>query len=272
MNILNVCVASCALVYASAFAQPQSDTASVESREGAVFGLLLGKDNSKEVASRVQLPERSICKIVSHSKECQSTYEIATLGYLRSKDTSIAISPYVGIPPTDAGVFFAKFSVDGEHLFGTFYNDTLIAIAVTGKYSDTNLDSDVDTKSLLTSFNKKYKKVSTSVKTSTQDGVTDKYTYYVWKDSEERFEVHFTRHDSILVNKLACLSWLRGMAKISIDMYKRLEHKCEGSYDEYQLEYRAPQLYGQAFEQSRKLEAEVEARKKNETSNRVNRY
>jgi hypothetical protein len=87
--------------------------------------------------------------------------------------------------------------------------------------------------------------------------VTYKYTYHRWKDSTGSFEIQLTRKDEILVNKIACL---------------QLKYRCEGSTVSYQLDYRAPELYMQAFEHARQLEASEEAKKTDAKTNRVNKY
>ncbi len=262
----------------SATAAAQTDSPKVEeqaipTRDGAtVFGLLLGRDKLTDVESRVQHPEDSICKILRSKEECRPTYEIKTLGYLENRDTSVAVGKYVGVSQSAADVLFTKFSVDGEYLTGTFFKSTLVALSVTGKYGD-DLDSSVDATELMASFDRKYKKQGPPfVKTSTENGVTDKYTYRLWRDTTGMFDIQVTRHDSILVNKVACLQYLRTVLSISKNIYDRIKHKCDGSFVDYKLVYRAPELYRQAFEQARQLEAAEEAQKKKASTNRVNKY
>ena len=276
MKLIAIYAAMSIVISATAAAQtdsPKVEEQAIPTRDGAtVFGLLLGHDKLTDVESRVQLPEGSICKIVRSKEECRPTYEIETLGYLRNRDSSVAVSKYVGISPSAADVLFAKFSVDGEYLTGTFFKSTLVAISVTEKYGD-DLDSSVDATALMASFDKKYKKQAPPyVKTSTEDGVTDKYTYRLWRDTTGKFDIQLTRHDSILVNKVACLQNLRTILSLSKDIYDRVKHRCDGSFVDYKLVYRAPELYMQAFEQARQLEAAEEAQKKKASTNRVNKY
>jgi hypothetical protein len=238
----------------------------------AVFGLFLGRDKLTDVELKVQHPEGSICKIIRSSEECRPTYEIKTSGYLSHRGNSVHVSKYSEVSPSTAEVLFAKFSVDGEHLTGTFFKNTLIAISVTGQYGD-DLDSSVDAAALITSFNKKYKRQgSPFIRTSNENGVTDKVTYHRWGDSTGIFDVQLTRKDEILVNKIACLQYQRTILSISQDVYNMIKYRCEGSTVSYQLDYRAPELYLQAFEHARQLETAEEAKKTNAKTNRVNKY
>jgi hypothetical protein len=262
------------LVCAAAAAQSDSQTTdqSLALREGAtVFGLLLGKDTVASVASRVQLQDGSICKLVARKDECRPSYEIDALGYLRNKDDAILIGEHADLRPGDVNIFFAKFSVDGEYLTGTFYNDTLISLSVGGKYSSENIDFNVDPKALIASFDKKYKRNSPLVKSLTDNGVTDRYTYFSWQDSTSTFEVTLTRHESLLVNKVSCLRNLQTFLSLP-DLYHRLKHRCEGSSETYQMEYRSPNLYMHAFEHARRMKDEAEAQKNAASSQRINKY
>lgn len=261
----------------SATAAAQTDSPKVEEqtipiRDGAtVFGLLLGHDKFKDIESRVKHPSEG-CKLMPALESCRPPYEIKELGWLKNRGNSVAISKYIAVSLSASNVLFAKFSVDGENLTGTFFKDTLVALSVNEQFSD-HLDSTVDTKALMASFDKKYKKqVPTFVKTETDSGVIDKYTYHVWRDRTDTFDIHLTRHDSILVNKLACLQYLQNLLSISKDMYDSLKSRCYGSYVEYDLDYRAPALYLQAFEQARKLKASAEAEKGKAATKRVNKY
>jgi hypothetical protein len=169
-------------------------------------------------------------------------------------------------------VLFAKFSVDGEYLTGTFFRDTLVAISVTGRYSD-DLDSNVDVKALMASFDKKYKKQPPPfVRTETNNGITDKYTYHVWKDTAGAFDIQLTRHDSLLINKVACLQLLKTLLSVSADLYASAKHRCEGSLVHHKLDYRAPELYKQAFDHARQLEATAEALKTQAATKRIDKY
>lgn len=266
-------------ILASATATAQTDSLKAEEqttppRDGvAVFGLLLGNDTVVEVESKVQLQDGSICKITRSTEDCRPTLEIKTLGFLNNKDDSVTVGKYVDVRSSAANVLFAKFSVDGEYLTGTFFKDTLVALAVTGQYTGDNLDFNVDVKALMASFDKKYKKkASPFVKTSTENGVTNKYTYHVWRDTTGTFEVHLTRHDSILVNKVACLQYLRVVLSASADLHARLKHRCEGSFVDHELDYRAPKLYMQAFDYARQLKAVADAQKGKAATQRVNKY
>jgi hypothetical protein len=276
MKLLAIFAAMSIVISATAAAQtdsPKVEEQAIPARDGAtVFGLLLGQDKLTDVESRVQLPEGSICKIVRSKKECRPTYEIEKLGYIRNRGNSIPIDEYGGVSPSAADVLFAKFSVDGEYLTGTFFKGTLVALSVTGKYGN-DLDSSVDATALMASFDKKYKKQgSPFVKSSTENGVTDKYTYRLWRDTVGKFDIQLTRHDSILVNKVACLQYLRTMLSLSKDIYDQIKHQCDGSSVDHKLVYLAPELYLQAFEQARQLEAAEEAQKKKASTNRVNKY
>jgi hypothetical protein len=240
-----------------------------------VFGLLLGRDNVEDVASRVQLQDDSFCKIIQSKEGCRKTYEITDLGWLKDKGNSVSISEYGELRPVDAEVFFAKFSVDGEYLTGTFFKGTLAAISITGRFEGDTLDSSVDSKALIASFDKKYKKTVPTMKSTSEHGITDKYTYYAWKESANSFEVLLTRHDSILVNKLACLQNLQRLQRVLSgvpSVYASIKQKCGGSFVEHELTYREPKLYMQAFELSRQLKANAEASKKKAASHRVNKY
>lgn len=276
MKLLALFAAILIIVSAPVAAQTNSskvDEQAIPARDGAkVFGLVLGRDTLKDVEVKVHHPDGSICKIDSSKEECRPTYEIKTSGYLSHRGNSLYVSKYSEVSPSSAELLFAKFSIDGEHLTGTFFKNTLIALSVNNKYGD-DLDSSVDAASLRASFDKKYKKQGPPfVKTSTDDGITDKYTYLQWRDSTGTFDIQLTRHDSILVNKAACLQHLRTFLSISQGMYDRSKHLCEGSFFNYQLDYRATEMYVQAFDLTRKLEAAEKTKKKNASTDRVNKY
>jgi len=240
---------------------PKVEEQVTSTKESApVFGLFLGSDKLADIELKVQHPDGSICKIIRSKDECRPTYEIKISGYLRNRGNSVYISKYSEVSPSITEVLFTKFSVDGEHLTGTFYKNALIALSVTDKYGD-DLDTSVDTAALMASFDKKYKKQgSPFIKTSNENGVTYKDTYHRWRDSTGTFEIHLTRKDEILVNKIACLQHLRNYVSIP-SLYNRLKYRCEGSTVSYQLDYRTPELYMQAFEYARQLEASEEAKK-----------
>jgi hypothetical protein len=267
-------------VLASATATAQTDTQKAEDkpvtpREGTVFGLLLGQDTVAEVASRVRHQDHSTCVIsIREKKECRPTYEIDSFGYLDIRGDSVTVREYSSTSPvtlSEADVLFTKFSVDGEYLTGTFFKDRLVALSVNSRYRS-KLDSDVDTKALVASFDKKYKKqASPFVKTQPDrgGGVTYKTTEHVWKDPTDTFTVRLTRNDSVPNNKLACLKFDQVMVSIGVPSSSST---CYGPRTDYQLDYRAPELYAQAFSLARQLEADAKAQKDNAATKRVNKY
>ena len=245
----------------------------------AVFGLFLGRDNLKDVALKVKLQKDSNCKISSLIKECRPTYEIEKRGNLERLGYSVNIqedSVYYdvdGVSPNKAEVLFTKFSIDGEYLTGTFFKNTLIALSVNSSSLGKDLDSSVDVAALMASFDNKYKKEEPPfVKTSTISGVTYKETYFQWRDLTGKFDIQLTRMDSILVNKSDCLQDLKVLLNISLDYYNRSKYRCEGSFVKYRLDYRAQELYEQAFDQARKLKEEKEAQKNKAKTDRLNKF
>ena len=277
-------------VLASATATAQTDTQKAEDkpvtpREGTVFGLLLGQDTVAEVASRVRHQNSSGCQmsiggkeISLGGKECRPTYKIESYGLLDIRGDSVMVrvsedSSKRSFPVTlsAADVLFAKFSVDGENLTGTFFKDRLVALSVDSFGS--GLDRDVDTKALVASFDKKYKKQAPPFAKTEPDrgggGVTYKTTEQVWKDPTDTFTVRLTRNDSVPNNKLACLRIDQVMVSAGVSSSKAA---CDGPLTKYKLDYRAPELYAQAFSLARQLEADAKAQKDNAATKRVNKY
>ena len=277
-------------VLASATATAQTDTQKAEDkpvtpREGTVFGLLLGQDTVAEVASRVRHQNISSgCKISIGGKEisiggkeCRPTYKIDSYGQFDIRGNSVMVSLSEDssksssmVTLSAADVLFAKFSVDGENLTGTFFKDRLVALSVDSYGS--GLDSNVDTKALVASFDKKYKKQAPPFVKTQPDrggGVTYKTTEHVWKDPTDTFTVRLKRNDSAPNNKLACLQIDQVLVSAGVSSSAS---QCYGPLTNYQLDYRAPELYAQAFNLARQLEADAKAQKDNAATKRVNKY
>jgi len=240
-------------------------------RDGVkIFGLLLGRDSFDDVASLVKLQPNSLCSSGSRNENCKATLEVQDLGWVNDNNgRSIAISRHGDIKPSDLGINFAKFMIDGEYITGTFFQTKLVGIAVNGKYSD-ELNAPFDSKALITSFDKKYRKSKSSKSQNSEHGVTHKYTYYSWQEATGAFEVNLEKREKLILNKIACLKYAE--AFVSTSYYGIMRGDCDESFDMYKLSYRSSELYSQAFQRARQFDDNIKSAKSKSAGEKINKY
>ena len=206
-----------------------------------IFGMVLGSSTADEIRKLVKVKDPSMCKLIPDSYCGFSMHKYGGLSKLDN---------YIRVDNSSAdllNIFFADFSIDVNDFRGVFFNGVLIELRLSDEYGRTTIEREM-VPEFRASFNKKYKKLKSETKKSSNDYARYSYLYERWQEASGAFSVELVESRQAVTSSVLCFAIGEGLGDTFSGISFRA--KCNpvmNNVPEYKLTYRFDSGHAKAF-------------------------
>ena len=206
-----------------------------------IFGMVLGSSTADEIRKMVKVKDPSMCKVLPDSRCGFSMHKYGGLSKLDN---------YIRVDNSSAdllNISFANFYIDVNDFEGVFFNGVLIELRLSNEYGESKIERAM-VPELRAAFNKKYKKLKSQTKKSSNDYARYSYLYEGWQEVSGAFSVELVETRQVVTSSVLCFAIGKGLGDtISGVSFRAKCNPVMNNEPEYSLSYRFDSGHAKAF-------------------------